>query len=549
MNRIENIETYDQILREISYLGTKITGSYTLIKFPRTDKTFSSTNATARETFHIIVKIIMIRGLPRFIARLSLHSESKFENLMSASKMLLIWTLIKERKKFLKTIRSIKLVEFDIRDIPKRLIKAPFFPLDRESLQVWSQKEFYLIPDYSNYSLIDLRLNNTDKKYLLTKMNKNSSQLLWKFLNESFLNESEIIKLKAKTPIIGNYITDFAKLRFLVDGNAHLTIDQVFTDSKPIRKINNAEIWHAIYIIQKENWIIKDITEHPKQKFVAGHKHLVLRNTEEVAIKVPSGESLAIESGFLLTQRCDDNWYHFLIDLLPQVVFLKNLPPEAKVIVRNNLPDTAKAILKYLDLNTIFVDINSKIYVKNLYYIPHRSSIFDSPVRVGNYPRMLLPEQAILKLRDKLNDFHLNNKHEVGDSFSKVFISRTGEYRNCINLAQVEHLLSNQGFRKFEINNQYLKNQFTLFRNSDSIVLSGGAIAANIIFMRKNTYMVVLGSWRSSSLGIWSKLGSILGVKVKEIKGIPISFSMNYSRRLHANYFVPRVLLMHYLKK
>ena len=94
-----------------------------------------------------------------------------------------------------------------------------------------------------------------------------------------------------------------------------------------------------------------------------------------------------------------------------------------------------------------------------------------------------------------------------------------------------------------------MKNQFTLFRASDSIVLSGGAIAANMIFMKELSSMIVLGSWRSASLGIWSRLGLVFGVRVDEIKGIPISFSLNYSRRLHSDYYIPRVLLRHYLKK
>ena len=80
-------------------------------------------------------------------------------------------------------------------------------------------------------------------------------------------------------------------------------------------------------------------------------------------------------------------------------------------------------------------------------------------------------------------------------------------------------------------------------------MVSGGAIAANMIFMRKNSSMVILGSWRSASLGIWSKLGSILGLKIIEVYGIPTSFTTDRSKNLHSDYFVPKVLLRYYLKK
>ena len=160
---------------------------------------------------------------------------------------------------------------------------------------------------------------------------------------------------------------------------------------------------------------------------------------------------------------------------------------------------------------------------------------------------MSFPEQAILKLRVRLKNFESNNEKLVGNSL--LLVTRVGKYRNCRNLTDIEQIFIKQGFRKFSSNKQYLKNQFTLFRNSDTVVLSGGAIAANMIFMKEHTSMIILGSWRSASLGLWSKLGLILGVKVIEIKGIPTSFSFDYSRRLHSDYFVPKVLLRHYLKR
>ena len=280
---------------------------------------------------------------------------------------------------------------------------------------------------------------------------------------------------------------------------------------------------------------------------MAGHSHFASKNTEEVILAIPPGKTVNIESGFLLTKRCDENWYHFLLDLLPQVVFLKSIPSRTKIIVRDDLPETAKAILKFLQLNTIFISANSKVFVKTLHYIPHRSSIFDSPVRIGNHPRVLFSEKSILKLRDRLKNFESENTKAGGRG--NFFVVREGKYRNCVNLNDVKQVLMIQGFRKFRSDKKYLKNQFKLFRTSDTIVLSGGAMAANMIFMKENTSVLVLGSWRSASLRLWSNLGLILGVKVLEVKGIPTNFSLNYSRRLHSNYFVPKAMLRYYLKR
>jgi len=541
-----NPKIYAQFLKELQEVGFGITGTYSLLEFPKTVEKLNSRDVTARQTLYVIMKIISIRGLPRFLAQISLKEEIKYRDLHAQSRIYILWLLVINHKKLLRMIRSVKISQFNIADIPKRCIRAPFFPWDKT--EFWEQESYYIIPDYLNYNQLELKLKTENQKKSLLKAIYNDSPMNFlKILSEVDSSQVTTVNLRQKMPIISDYLSCYKKLVCAFDVNSHLTIDQAFAISKPIRKISNAEIWHAVHIVHDGNWIIKDITEHPKQKFVAGHSHFVSKNAKEVILATPRGKMVKIESGFLLTKRCDENWYHFLLDLLPQVLFLRNLPPKTKIIVRDDLPDSAKAVLKYLQLETIFVSVTSKISVKNLYYIPHRSSVFDSPVRAGKFPRVLFPEQALLKLRDRLKNFEPDNEKLVGHP--TIFVLRSGKYRNCKNLPEIERVLVEQGFKEIKIDKMYLKNQFALFRNSDSIVLSGGAIVANMIFMKKLTSMVVLGSWRSASLGLWSRLGLVFGVRVVEIKGIPTSFSLDYSRRLHSDYFIPKVLLRRYLKR
>jgi len=526
----------------------QIAGNYSLLEFPKKDEKLNEREITVRDTLRVIAKIAAIRGLPRFIAQISLREEVKYKDLYSRSRIFILWVAVKESDKFWGTIRSLRISQFKIGEFPKSTIRAPFFPWDKKELEVWQQKTYYVIPNYSKYNLIELNLETKGQQNsFLIELGNHSPKLFFKILSELNPSEDEANILLRKIPVVANFFSSYKKLKCAIDPHADLTIDEVFINSKPIRKINNAEIWHAIHIVKDGNWVLKDITEHPKQKFVAGHSHFASKNTEEVILATPRGEVLKITKGFLLTKRCDENWYHFLIDLLPQVVFLKNLPSKTKIIARDDLPDTAKAILKYLQLDIIFVGMTSKIIVKSLYYIPHRSSVFDSPVRVGHHSRVLFPEQALLKLRDRLKNYETKDVQLVGHP--AIFILRTGMFRNCKNMPEVEQVLTKEGFRRIKINKLYLKNQFTLFRDADSIVLSGGAIVANMIFMKELTSMVVLGSWRSASLGIWSRLGLVFGVRVDEVKGVPTSFSLNYSRRLHSDYFIPGVLLRHYLKR
>ena len=549
-SQIKKSEMNSRTLQELKEIGNKITGSYSLIEFPGIGDKPNSGKITIIETLQMIPKIIKIRGLTRYILQVSLRNKNNSTKMNSKSRILVCWDIFVNYKLVLETMRSIKMINFNIEDLPKKFIIAPNFPWEQEQITIWSQEKYCVIPSRFQFKLINLRLESNDsKKYLIIKLCNHSPKIFWRILNEltKSLTLSNYNYLFKKKNIISVFLSIYKKLNYVVVSNSHLTVDEVSKKSNPIKKIHNAEIWHSIYIIKDGNWIIRDITEHPKQQFVAGHSHFASRNSKEVELLVPKEKLFTIESGFLLTKRCETNWYHFLFDLLPQTLLLKKLSVKTKIIVRDDLPDTAKAILKYLHLNTIFVSVNSRIYVKNLYYIPHRSSVFDTQVRVGDHPRVLFSEKAILKLRASLNKFEPNN--EKFSINSKIFIPRIGRYRNCKNLDKVEQELSKQGFRKFSINNYYLRNQFAIFRNSNLIVVSGGAIAANMIFMKKNTSMVILGSWRSASLGIWGTLGRILGVKTTEVNGIPTRFTTDRSKNLHSDYIVPKVLLRYYLKK
>ncbi len=441
---------------------------------------------------------------------------------------------------------EIQKIGFD--NIPQSRIQAPYFPWNQAKAKKWSKKEFFIIPNYKKMHVIKVKLQSRNgKKFLLTQVNKYSPKIFWKLLSELDQTPTSLDNLRIRFPVLHDFYSRYKKLDVIFDINAHLTIDEVFENPEPIRKIKNAEIWHAVHIVKDNAWIIRDITEHPKQKFVAGHSQFVNKTNEEAILTFPSGGVQQLESGFLLTKRCDENWYHFIFDLLPQVVFMNRIPRNSKIIVRGDLPHTAKLILKHLGLDTMFISSDSRILVKNLYYIPHRSSIFDTPVRSGSFPRIKFPEQAILELRDKLGElvFTIKNPFNPTD----IFVQRLGAYRNCRNVAALEGLLINQGFKKIDVNKKYYANQFALFQNSNSAVISGGALVANMIFMRKQTTMIVLGSWRSARLGIWRELGHILGVTVKETKGIPTNFARNYSQRLHSDYFVPKLLLKRYLKR
>jgi hypothetical protein len=103
----------------------------------------------------------------------------------------------------------------------------------------------------------------------------------------------------------------------------------------------------------------------------------------------------------------------------------------------------------------------------------------------------------------------------------------------------VSRLLKRNDFQVVEPDESFYLNQARFFSEAKTIFSPGGAVLANIIFMRRGSRVVSIRSWRGSDVPLWKLLSEACEVNHSEVVGIPSYFGFKTLLRAHSNYYVP----------
>ena len=312
--------------------------------------------------------------------------------------------------------------------------------------------------------------------------------------------------------------------------------------------LDDIQIWHQRFVISKKGLIVFDSTMHPRQEFVAGQWQFVKsfeKTTDTCLIKRPTDKTRHLESAIFLIGRCDENWYHFIIDTVPRILFTNDIPSNVPLIIRADIPENFKLVLSSLtERDIIEIELEENLKVQTLYVVPGRSSAFDSQPPKGT----AFAEFSCSVLK-KLQKLLVNTKIESSQSQyplmlnEKIALSRMSTTRNVQNWVSLTPLIESFDFSIHDLNSNFFKSQIATFHQTRVILAPGGAALANIVFMQEESYVVVLRSWRNRDVSLWKKLAEAMNVNCVEIVGIPTYFGPGKLRRRHSDFYVsPRKL-------
>jgi len=325
-----------------------------------------------------------------------------------------------------------------------------------------------------------------------------------------------------------------------VDANDCLDVKLENSTQRHFETLEKVEIWHQRFLVKDLKWKIIDATTDPRMKFVAGQWQFVERvpgMSDKVIIRNPRSASRVIPKAIFLCGRCDENWYHFLIDTLPRLEAFQEIPPSVPLLIRSDIPRTSKDLIrKFVTRKIIEIDPDSVLRVDLLYFVSSRSSVFDSKVP-GNTELVHLPIATLKKLRDKVVESQDSNTRFAGpDTF---YLKRDSVLRGILNPKSIEAVVSELGIDTLESDSNFFKFQIPAFHQANLAIIPGGASVANILFMKPGTKVLILKSWRNRKLNLWQSLAFGLGLEYKEINGVPNYFGLSYLRRMHSDYWIP----------
>jgi len=337
-----------------------------------------------------------------------------------------------------------------------------------------------------------------------------------------------------------------AHLQFEDHSLSNMKLDDLYLKKgfNAYEEILDAEILHQKFIKVGENILNLESTSSVKQKFVAGlwaYTNRIYRDQDLSALILPNNNSNSISEGIYLIGRCDENWYHFLLDTLPRLLFFESISMDVPLLIRSDIPRTTKEfIYKITNRKIIELEPNTRIKVAKLYVCPGRSTVYDvKPPRHENWVEF--SPIVLSKLRERIMDCLADESSP--NILGTILISRKSSKRNLLNAESIEKVISESHVPIYKLDQDFFRDQIKIFANTKHVISPGGAVLANVIFMRPGSKVTVLRSYGYSKLNIWKQLAEISKVEYSELRGIPSYWGFNFLRRLHSNFYIsPRKL-------
>ena len=364
----------------------------------------------------------------------------------------------------------------------------------------------------------------------------------------AFIRQSASLKESVQLQKYLDFFPDFqdllnsrASLEFVFHPQSDKIFDERLRDSNlgVQDEFTDVEIWHQRFIIKNNTWLLIDSTCSPRLDFVAGHWQF-LEQSEQSRVEMlrpRDSNRVTVDEAIFLMGRVDENWYHLLLDTLPRYLLLKEVNPEVPVLIRADLPQTSKILIeRFLEREIIYVQPEDLVFVKTLYFVPARSTVYDSAPE-KNQERVSYSPMIIQKQREWILQSFPLIKSQVYPV--RMFLSRRASYRNLLNIDAISRLLKWNEFQVVELDEAFFLNQARFFSEANTVFSPGGAVLANIIFMRRGSRVVSIRSWRESDVPLWRLLSEACEVNHSEVVGIPSYFGLKTLLRAHSNYYVP----------
>jgi hypothetical protein len=311
-----------------------------------------------------------------------------------------------------------------------------------------------------------------------------------------------------------------------------------------IAVMQNVTLTSGDVITSDESLFRIDPAANPAFSFVAGHQGVVVGTHTHLgaaAVLVPKDAGQLIPAGILLSSRADANWFHWLIETLPKLLYLDaEVPENVPVIISARIPKTAKECLRLLTDRTI------------IEVLP------EAATRVGKLfvasPVLFHPDPVELHLNPVTNTIHMEsliwlrqrilNQAKIAIAESRgaqsIYVARSSGSRSLVNSRQVATTLRRFGFVVHDPANMSFLEQVVAFHSAKRIVFVGGASMANLIFCSEGAAVVTLRSKFTVGYQMPKILAGVAGARVFSVSGRPVgnAFRNLYLEKVHAHYQV-----------
>ena len=512
-------------------------------------------NSSFFELTRIVLHIMSVRALTRTLI-FSTNSMPNSKEVFSISRWQLATKLIKNRQfLFHNMLSHISYIYLTVENFTAMEVLTPIHVGNEIFLENLFQCELFVIqPNY--FGALQFKFNSEDikRRTFADKFIDWNPKFFLEFLELHNLELESVADqyLLDNYPLLFSEKNRYLKIEYTNHEFSSFSVDSIFQKKglEYFETVQNVEIWHQRFVYSKKKIVVFDATCSPTQKFVAGYWPFTYRNRKNSGVQIvlrPSEKFFELNEAIFLLGRCDENWYHFLLDTAPRLLFFENIPTTVPILVRSDLPSTTKNFLRKITARKILeVAPNETFRVSRLYVCPGRSTVFDS--RPPKEMQQVDFSPLVLKLfRQKILDSFGN----ISDSSipERIVFHRRSSTRNIVNWLSFEKVLGEFSFHNVELNAHFFSRQLEVFSNAKIVATPGGAVLANIIFMKPGSKIFVFQSWWNSRLNLWGELSKSFSLEYIEVVGLPTYWGLKFLRRVHSSFYISSRKLRRILSK
>lgn len=274
-------------------------------------------------------------------------------------------------------------------------------------------------------------------------------------------------------------------------------------------------------VIQGKKIIIErgPFTETQQFLFASGY-HIFSQGQNRVITKRQPTQR--IEKGVFMGGNGSFNYYHWMIEILPKLEYLKDIDEEYAdfpLLVSKdveNIPTFGEALNRIAkNRPVITLEQNTSYCVEKLAYI-NTPNITPFNAKCGYEYRIcdcITRASSINFLRSKLSAACQDITPKEG---KRIFLARRGDRRNY-NREEIHEEFERRGFIKVFMEEMSLQEQADLVASAEVIAGPTGAAWTNLIFCREGTKCLCWMAEESQKCSVYSNIAHIIGADLRYV--------------------------------
>lgn len=200
-----------------------------------------------------------------------------------------------------------------------------------------------------------------------------------------------------------------------------------------------------------------------------------------------------IEEGFFLAGNGSYNWYHWIIEILPKMMFFNTKNTDTILVDESceytkSMTDSLKYFTDDLNIKIRYLKADTSYKVKKLFFINEvHKMMFNSMNENFTYPLYYFRQDCLVNFGEILT-----KKTSIDKKISKkIYLDRENTHRIAKNNDDIKNLVETKNFKILDVSKLTFDQQISKFNNATEILGISGAAWTNILFCSENTKLVM----------------------------------------------------------